>query len=216
MVYIIGVTGGIASGKSSLCGILQDLVKQEDTLTVVVIDCDKLGHRAYEKDTPCYHKIVEYFGPTIVSEDGEINRRAMGGIVFSDPKEMRALEAMVWPAIRGFIESEIETIKASDKAESTVVIMEAAVMLESGWTNLCDTLLLTYIEKSLACSRLMARNNFTDEEANKRINSQMTNNERFVKLRENDIKIENNGTTEDLQMKANEFFTSVILPKMSS
>jgi len=174
MVLVIGVTGGIASGKSSVCAQLKEVVAGLDAFSLVVIDGDKLGHRAYEVGTPCYDKLVTHFGPEVVAEDKQIDRRALGGIVFMDPAQMRQLESIVWPTIRGFIEAQLAELRSnsgegrgedasdsSPSSSSAVVVLEAAVMLEAAWEDLCDVLWITHVDPAVARERLMQRNSFT-------------------------------------------------------
>jgi dephospho-CoA kinase len=98
-MYILGLTGGICSGKSTVAKILGEL-------GATVIDADKLGHECYEPGTECYSQIVAQFGETILCDDSvkSINRRALGSIVFSDAERMSELTALVWPEIRRMLE----------------------------------------------------------------------------------------------------------------
>jgi dephospho-CoA kinase len=207
MVVVIGVTGGIASGKSSVCAHLQAM--ETNVLKAKTIDADKLGHKAYEIGTPCYDSLISHFGQDIIGDDGQINRRVLGGIVFGDPSQMRALESIVWPAIRSFIEEEITTIRKEENMQvPSVVILEAAVMLEAGWEDLCDCLWITHVDPSVARERLMKRNNLSQEEADKRISSQMSNNERLSKLNPDrgDVSMDNNCPVEQFKIIINERF----------
>ena len=103
-----------------------------------VIDADKLGHLAYAKDTECFQALVNHFGSVIVDAGtGEVDRKALGGIVFSDPNEMQNLNRIVWPAIRALLEDRIQQVRGSDDCPP-VIVVEAAVMLEAGWTDLAD------------------------------------------------------------------------------
>lgn len=200
-MIVLGVTGGIASGKTTLCHDLKEILHGLKDRKLAVIDADKLGHRAYEKDTPCYYSIVEHFGKAVVADDGEINRKALGGIVFGAPEKMRELEAIVWPVIYGMLEAHIAELRdKEDEKLPTVCVLEAAVMHEAEWSGLCDVVWTTMADPAIACERLMKRNNLTVEEADKRINSQMTNEARRELVRDTDIIITNNGT--EAQFKA--------------
>lgn len=212
MVFVIGVTGGIASGKSTVCRILERKLSSIDGYNLVVIDGDKVGHRAYEVDGPCYTALVEHFGPSVVSDDGtrSINRRALGGIVFGDLSQMRVLESIVWPWMRSAIEKQCRDLVAGKETEEsssntrTIVVFEAAVLLEAGWEDLCDVVWVSYVEPQLARERIMSRNGLSAEEADLRINAQMSNADRFTRLRAQDILLENNRSTEQLEIKVNE------------
>lgn len=211
MVYIVGVTGGIASGKSSAAKLLAAKCEAEGEVNLV--DADKLGHLAYAKGSPAYHSLIARFGAEKIlaeadegakGEEGdlrEIDRRKLGGIVFSDKAEMDALCQIVWPVIRSSIESTIQETsykeKQSSGAKKHYLILEAAVMLEAGWEDLVtDMMLVTYVDRDLAKTRLMERNSLSEEEALKRINAQMTNSERLTRVCDN-------GTTSEVSFEEN-------------
>lgn len=208
-MYVLGVTGGIASGKSTVCSTLAGLVEQIGSHHLAVIDADKLGHKAYVVGEPCYTAIVNHFGAGIVAPGGEIDRRALGAIVFSDPLRMRELEAIVWPTIRAFIEQELQELAERETQNPrfpVIVVLEAAVMLEAGWNDLCTSLWIVHVEPIVARARLIARNALSQEDADKRINAQMTNSERLSKLRECDLSMNNSGSPAALTILVNEGF----------
>eukprot|EP00605_Chrysophyceae_sp_TOSAG23-4_P002159 GSChrysophyteH1.ASY1.ANO1.2387.1 assembled CDS len=208
-MLVIGITGGIASGKSSVCEFLSSLDCDSLGMEIVVINADKLGHKAYEVGTPCYDSIVSHFGRGIIGEDNRINRMVLGGIVFAENTQMRALEGIVWPVIRSFIQKDLLDLKNSENPRKPfVVIVEAAVMLEAGWQDLVDVLWVTHIDQAVARERLMVRNNLSAEEADKRIGSQMSNSERLSKLQfdRGDIDLDNSGSAEALRVLVNEKF----------
>ena len=100
MVLVVGVTGGICSGKSTLCSQLDECLRRRfPDYFLVKIDCDVLGHECYQIGTQCYDNLIKNFGNSIVAEDGSVNRRALGGIVFSDKNKMNELNQIVWPGI---------------------------------------------------------------------------------------------------------------------
>ncbi|XP_029642104.1 bifunctional coenzyme A synthase isoform X1 [Octopus sinensis] len=166
--YCIGLTGGIASGKSSVCKHLQNL-------GAAVVDCDKLGHQVYIKDTPVYHQIVEYFGKEILASNGEIQRSSLGKIVFSDKSKLHQLNSMVWPAIGAAVKEEIAKFAKEGK---DIVVIEAAVLLEAKWTHMVHETWVAIIPKNEAVKRIMERNKMSKEDAEARIDSQLSNKER--------------------------------------
>lgn len=166
--YVIGLTGGIASGKSAVC-------KRLEGLGAVSIDCDKLGHQVYKQGLPCYNRLVEVFGPSIVGEDKEIFRPALGQIVFSDPEKLKMLNSIVWPEISKLAEEKIQQFRLEGRQ---IVVLEAALLLDAGWDSLVHEVWTSIIPRQEAIKRLMDRNKFTEEEACKRLDSQMTNQER--------------------------------------
>ncbi|EKU23186.1 dephospho-CoA kinase, partial [Nannochloropsis gaditana CCMP526] len=110
---------------------------------VSVLDADVLGHRSYSKGTPCYRQLLKTFGEEIVGEDGQINRRALGRIVFSSPQERNRLEGIVWPEIRRLME---EDLRALGETGIHAAVVEAAVMLEAGWEDAMDEVWVVAVE----------------------------------------------------------------------
>lgn len=123
--YIIGLIGGIASGKS----IISQHFKK---LGATVINCDKLAHEIYEPDTECHAKLVAHFGSDILNAaDNRINRKKLGGIVFADKQKLNELNQIVWPLLMDEVQNRIEIIRRERNHD--VVMIEAAVLLQAGW-----------------------------------------------------------------------------------
>jgi dephospho-CoA kinase len=171
-IIIIGLTGGIASGKS----LVRSIVEKLDT-NVVTIDADVLGHKAYQQGSETIHHLVKRFGTGILTPDGlNIHRPALGALVFNNKQALNDLSSIVWPAIRELFLQELEQIKPN-----SIVILEAAILLEAGWTDLVDEIWCTLVTPSMAIERIMKRNGISSEDAEKRINSQLSNQERQQK-----------------------------------
>lgn len=183
---VIGLTGGIASGKSTAA-------RHLETRGALMIDADKLGHRAYEPDTEAFRKVVQAFGDDIVGEDGQIDRRALGGKVFGTPGELDRLTGIVWPEIRKMALAEIDAARAEGKAKA--VVLEAAVLLEAGWQDIVDEVWVVYAEREQAIARAMARDGLDEAAVSARIDAQMTNAER---IEQGDVAFENATTAEAL------------------
>ena len=183
---VIGLTGGIASGKSTAA-------RHLETRGALMIDADKLGHRAYEPDTEAFRKVVQAFGDDIVGEDGQIDRRALGGKVFGTPGELDRLTGIVWPEIRKMALAEIDAARAQGKAKA--VVLEAAVLLEAGWQDIVDEVWVVYAEREQAIARAMARDGLDEAAVSARIDAQMTNAER---IEQGDVAFENATTAEAL------------------
>ncbi|KAJ8942036.1 hypothetical protein NQ318_002790 [Aromia moschata] len=160
--YVIGLTGGIASGKSGVAKWLSEL-------DVEIINCDLIGHGIYKLGKPCHKALVDHFGSSVVADDGEIDRKVLGTIVFSDPEQLKKLNSLVWPAI---IEEVQEIIRNTDKK---VVVVEAAILLNASWHKSCHEVWTTLVPRKEAIKRLLTRNGLTEEEALKRINAQQPN-----------------------------------------
>ncbi len=169
-MFVIGLTGGIASGKSTASSYLSEL-------GAAVIDADRLGHRVYEPGTHGFDSVVRAFGDDIVAEDGTIDRRILGGKVFGKPEELRRLTDIVWPLIRELAEQEIGEIGASNPQR--VIVLEAAVLLEAQWDDLVDEVWVVVVDQSVAIERLVERDGMSRDAALARIRSQLSNRERL-------------------------------------
>lgn len=142
--YVVGLTGSIASGKSSAAQYL-------GSLGAVVIDADKLGHRAYLKGSDCFQALVKEFGEAIVSpETGEIDRRTLGRLVFANGSaRLPRLNSIVWPAIARLAEEDLMKVPPT-----SIVVLEAAVLLEAGWDQLVDEVWTLIIPRDTALARI--------------------------------------------------------------
>ena len=184
-MLVIGLTGGIASGKSTVARLLAER-------GAVVVDADKLGHRAYRRDRPAFARVVAAFGPDVVGADGEIDRRALGAKVFGDANAMRRLTDIVWPAILALAKDEIATAR---RAGAAVAVLEAAVLLEAGWQSEVDEVWAVAVPSQVAVRRATARDGVDAEAVRARIAAQLSNEERAAKA---DVVIENSGSPKAL------------------
>jgi len=171
--YLIGLTGGSASGKSSVG-------KRLAGLGFGVIDCDKLGHQAYMPGEQAYNNIVREFGNQVVSEDGSINRKILGSIVFSDKNKLLQLNSIVWPEISRLALMNAKKLWAEGNG-CQVVVLDAAVLLEAGWEEQCHEVWVCVVPKAEAIKRIVERDGKSEAEAEKRIDSQLKNEERVDK-----------------------------------
>ena len=167
--YLIGLTGGSASGKTSVGRRLAGLGWG-------VVDCDKLGHRAYTPGQPAYTSLVSQFGEQILAADGTVDRRVLGGIVFSDKEKLNLLNSIVWPEIQRMALLEAEQLWKSGGCP--VVVLDAAVLLEAGWEASCHEVWVCVVPRQEAIVRIVARDGKTEVEAARRIDSQLSNKER--------------------------------------
>ncbi|KAE8574664.1 hypothetical protein XENTR_v10003524 [Xenopus tropicalis] len=124
--YVIGLTGGSGSGKSSIAKRLEDL-------GAAVIDCDKLGHQCYMPGGPAYEQVINEFGSDILCPDGTIDRKAMGSKVFTDKEQLKKLTDIVWPAIAMLAK---KTMEEAASQGISVCVLDAAVLLEAGWNSM--------------------------------------------------------------------------------
>ena len=186
LVHVIGLTGGIASGKSTVTRFFRDR-------GVPVIDADVLGHRTYEPGTDTFQAVGATFGSDVVAADGTIDRKVLGAKVFGKPEELKKLTDIVWPGIRKLASRELGEFETACNA---IAVLEAAVLFEAGWQDLCDEIWVVVVEPDLAAQRLAARNGLDPEAARARINSQLSNAERIAQA---NVVIENNSTLEGLE-----------------
>lgn len=165
----IGLTGGIGSGKSEASGILREL-------GALVIDADLVGHETYRSGEPAWDQVVEAFGDEVVGQDGEIDRRQLGRIVFSDAGNLKRLTDIVWPRIREGLEKRITEERNCD--DIAVLVVEAAVLFEAGWDELFDEIWVVTAPEDEVLERLERQRNQKPEQTRARLRAQMTDDER--------------------------------------
>ena len=187
LMHIIGLTGGIASGKSTAARYL-------GTLGAHVIDADKLGHAAYLPGTDAHRQVIDTFGEQVRAADGTIDRKALGAEVFGKPEALAQLTAIVWPEIRRLAEAEIDTTRQA--RPDTVFVLEAAVLLEAGWDDLVDEVWVVTVERDVAITRATARDGVERAAIEKRIDAQLSNDERRARA---DRVLSNNGDEAELR-----------------
>jgi dephospho-CoA kinase len=185
---VIGLTGGIGSGKSTAAQFLQ-------SLGATVIDLDKVGHEILKKDSRVFKEVLSVFGDSILSADGEIDRTRLGKMVFGNPDALKRLNNITHPAIDQRIDDVIrQCVQRGDR----VIFLEAAAMLEAGRAWQADEIWVVAAPETAVVERIKTRPDYTEEIARTRIKSQMTNEERIKKA---DVAIINNGTLEELKQK---------------
>jgi dephospho-CoA kinase len=185
---VIGLTGGIGSGKSTVAAMLGEL-------GAVVIDADKVGHEVYLPGTDGFRRVVEAFGAAIVAPDGTIDRRRLGARVFGDPAELARLNRVVHPLIGEEIRRRMQAALAEGGGRPIVV--EAAIMLEAGW-RFFDRIWVVVVRRDVAVARVMASRGLSRAEVEQRIDAQMSNAERRQVA---DVVFENDGTLAELRAK---------------
>ncbi|XP_022120623.2 bifunctional coenzyme A synthase isoform X1 [Pieris rapae] len=163
--YVIGLAGGIASGKSNITEKLK-------SKGAAIVNCDLIAHELYKPGLPLNRTLAETFGNDIITAAGEIDRKKLGEIVFSDTKKLNQLNQTVWPFI---IEEAQNRIKLLGEQGYKVVVMEAAVMIQAKWFQYCHQLWAVIVPPKEAIRRLQERNNLSEEEAKKRVEAQPTN-----------------------------------------
>ncbi len=199
-MFVIGLTGGIGTGKTHVSGLLRGL-------GAAIVNADLLGHEVYAPGSEGWHAVVDAFGEEIVADDGEIDRRVLGGIVFSDDRQLQRLNAIMHPRIFSLAEQRLRDL--AENGESTAVL-EAALLIEANWTSLVDDVWVTTSPESEIIARLQERNNMDEATARARIGSQMPQSER---VKHADVVIENDSTLEDLSAAVQEYWNSRVLTR---
>lgn len=176
---ILGVTGGVATGKSTIAGMLGQL-------GAVVIDADRISHRFLRRGTPSWQKVVDEFGDEILNKNLVINRKRLGKIIFADKDKRKKLERIIHPLV---IETVKRKISQAIKKEQAVIVIDAPLLIESGMRSLVDKLIVVNATNHIQRKRLAERG-LGREDADRRINSQLP---LTMKVKLADYVIENNG-----------------------
>jgi dephospho-CoA kinase len=162
-MFVIGLTGGILSGKSTIAQMLAEK-------GAAVIDADKLAHEAYKPKTKLNQKLVDEFGPDIRKTDGSIDRKKLSGIVFGDEKALARLNTIVHPHMHEMARVKIEQLR---KKGTAVVVLEGALLIEAKWTDLADEVWVALAPPEVAVKRLKERGGLSESEAHARIQAQL-------------------------------------------
>ncbi|HOF06168.1 MAG TPA: dephospho-CoA kinase [Syntrophales bacterium] len=186
----VGLTGGIASGKSTVAQMLVEL-------GAVHIDFDVLAHRVERPGQPAWEELVAAFGREILNGDETINRAVLGEVVFRDAARRERLNAIVHPAVFASWRRELEDIEK--QSPHAVVLSDVPLLFEVGAEGMVDLVLLVYIPPAEQLRRLMLRNGYTRPEAEARLASQMSID---AKLARADLVIDNRGTREETRRRA--------------
>jgi dephospho-CoA kinase len=167
-MVVIGLTGGILSGKSTISGMLAEK-------GAVIIDADRIGHEAYKPGTSTWQELRDAFGDGILKVNGEIDRERLGEIVFADPDALIRLNRIVHPRMREMVREEIDRLKGEGVA---VVVLEAPLLIEASWTDLVDEVWVAVAPEQVVVKRLEERGGLSEEQARARIRSQISSDER--------------------------------------
>lgn len=159
----IGLTGGIASGKSTVSKMLIEL-------SIPVVDADVASRKVVEPGQPALTEIAEIFGPEVIQADGQLDRKRLGALIFGDEQQRKALNAIVHPRVREWMQNEIK--RYEEKGEKAIVL-DIPLLIESKLKSWADKVLLVYVPKDIQIERLMARDHIHEKEALLRIHSQM-------------------------------------------
>ena len=190
---IIGLTGGIASGKSLVARILEEM-------GAVVIDADQLAREVVKPGTGSYRAIVDFFGEIVLQEDGTLDRKALGRIVFADPEARIRLEQMTHPAIIRLAEERLD----EERRKSTeIVFYMVPLLLEAGLASTVHEIWVVYADENTQIERLMKRDKIGRDEALRKIGAQMPMEE---KVKFGQVIIDNRGTPDETRRQVLELW----------
>ena len=195
----VGLTGGIASGKSTVSAILAEL-------GAVVIDSDRLAREVVAKGTPGLARVVETFGPEVLTEDGEMDRPKVGAIVFADPERRQALEAIIWPLVA---ERSAELVARG--GPEALVVHDIPLLVESGQQESFDALIVVDAPHDVQLQRMVRDRGMSVADAEARIAAQASREARLeAAAGDHGYVIENTGTLEDLRRRVTEVFEQLV------
>src|SRR5215470_8765212 len=190
----IGLTGGIATGKSYVLSVLSELGCE-------VIDADTVAHRAIEQGRPAYFDIIDHFGRDILNEDGSINRAALGAVVFTNKSARERLNEIVHPRVYEAQTEWFEDVARRDP--EAIAVVDAALMIETGSYRRFDKIIVVHCDPELQLRRLIERNCFTREQAQARISIQAPSEE---KLKYTDYSIDTSNGFEDTRLQVEKVY----------
>ena len=193
-MLIVGLTGGIASGKSLVTRVFRDLGAH-------IIDADKIVHSLLSTGQGVCREVIAHFGKDVGLPDGSVDRRKLGEIVFNHPEERAWLNQCIHPRV--FEAYQIQVRHLEERQPGAIVVLDAALLIETGYHRHMDKLIVVYADQKDQVKRLMERDRFTLEQALARISSQMPLAE---KRKYADYVIENTGTREETERQAREVF----------
>jgi dephospho-CoA kinase len=192
-MLVIGLTGSIGTGKS-------EVARQLEILGASIISADQVGHEAYTPNTEAWEQVVAAFGDDILQDDKDIDRRKLGAIVFSDPSQLEKLNSIMHPRMARMVSDKIEVLCGQGVK---VVVVEAALLFEAGWDTLVEEVWVTDTSEDIVVGRLKDRNGLSEEEAKKRINSQM---DRAERIERSDFIIDNSSDMAGLEIAIKELW----------
>ncbi len=188
---VIGLTGGIGSGKSTVSKFLAEL-------GAVVMDADKVGHEVFQPDTEGWNDVVATFGKEILMANGEIDRKKLGAIVFNNPEKLSRLNQIIHPRAHDLVKSRLNEYR---RQGIEIIVLEVVLLIEAKWSDLVDEIWVVVASKDAVVKRLKQQRGMSEEEILARINSQMPNDER---VKYADVIINNDGDLEKLKEKIKE------------
>lgn len=196
-MQIIGLTGGIGSGKSTVSATLTER-------GAVVLNADLVGHEAYLPHRNVWQEVVDAFGREVLNEQDEVDRRKLGAIVFGSPEALRKLNSIVHPWMFSRMREMLQELEAKG---TQVAVLEAAILIEANWTPLVDQVWVTVASEENVIQRLQARSGLTPDEVRARMRAQMSSEERAQHAQ---VVIDTNCTIPEVQEKVRELWEMLV------
>ena len=190
---VIGLTGGIGSGKSTVSQFLAEP-------GAIIIDADKIGHEVFKPETEAWREVVAAFGQQIVAANGTIDRKKLGTIVFSNSKARARLNQIMHPRIYEVVKAQLAEFQ---RQGVSVVVLEAPLLVEAGWTSLVDEVWVTTAAEDTVLKRLRERTGLSEAESQARIRAQLPAGKR---IREADVVIDTDCDLDELKAKIGELW----------
>ncbi len=163
-MIVVGLTGGIATGKSTVAGIFLEAGAR-------LIDADRIAREVVRKGSPAHREIVAHFGTGVLLDDGEIDRKRLAAIIFNNPTEQRTLEHIVHPLVKREVDRRMDRIR--QQAPEALVVVDIPLLFEAGMQRGLDEVIVVYVPEQVQLDRLMARDGLAEPDALARIRAQM-------------------------------------------
>ena len=199
MMKVIGLTGGIGSGKSTVSQFLAEL-------GAVILDADEVGHKAFKSDTELWREVVATFGEQILSPDGEIDREKLGEIVFGNAESLVRLNQIMHPPMYEMVKAQLEGYR---RQGVDMVIVEAPLLVEANWLSLVDEVWVTIASEAAVLKRIKEKFGLSEQQALARIRSQLSSEER---VRHGDVVIDTDCSLNELKTKVEKLWQRLHIP----
>jgi dephospho-CoA kinase len=196
-MLVIGLTGNFGTGKTTVSQILAEL-------GAVIIDADKLGHELLQPDAETYGEIVAAFGKSILKPNGEIDRNKLGKLVFADAAALNRLNRILHPRIYEIAERKVEEYR---KADTRIVVLEAALLIEAGWMPFVDQVWVTTAPEAAIVRRLKSQRGLKEEQILARLQAQMSSEE---KVKQADVVINTDCSPDELRKRVTELWHNLL------
>ncbi|MCX6009306.1 MAG: dephospho-CoA kinase [Chloroflexi bacterium] len=196
-MLVIGLTGNFGTGKTSVSQMLAEL-------GAVVIDADKLGHDLLQPDTETYREILAAFGKSILKPNGKIDRNKLGKLAFADAASLNRLNQIMHPKMYEFAKRKIEEYL---KTDTKIVVLEAALLIEAGWTPLVDQVWITVAPEAIIVRRLKSGRELNEDQVLARLSTQMPSEE---KAKQADVVIDTDCSLDELRTRVTELWHNLM------